>query len=231
MGNENAGKNTVVGSPDDFKFLQDPGFAAGMQNFLQAWQNGGDPNAMAAAAGQRAQFDPNAYMQAFMQAQPALFDMVGSQTGALGNQLNALAQRSSRLGGDAALQAMGGRNSGAGQAAFAEAYANPFAQAAAQTQQAQLGLYGGLANQSMGQYGQNYLADAQFQNDAYGRQMQAAALAAQQNQAYAGMYGNMASQMGQWYNPTYQYNPTAWESFWGVAPSIVQAGATVAGVL
>lgn len=108
-----------------------------------------------------AAFDQQQYMRNFLSNEANLAQIAQGRTSALGQNLEAIASRNARLGGEAALAAMpGARNSGAGMAAFADAYASPFAQAAAQTQQAQLGLYGDLAGQSMGQYGQN----AQFQS-------------------------------------------------------------------
>lgn len=96
-------------------------------------------------------YDPNAYMRQFMGQQGDLAYIAQGASAPLGASLNAIAARNAALGGEAALAAMpGGRRSGAGMAAFSDAYASPFAQAAAQTQAAQLGLTGQLWGQAMG---------------------------------------------------------------------------------
>lgn len=139
---------------------------------------------------QAAAFNQQQYMNNFLQNQGALANISQDRTSALGQSLEAIAARNARLGGEAALAAMpGARNSGAGMAAFGEAYASPFAQAQAQTQAAQLGLYGQLAGQAMGQYGSNAQFGSNLQQQAN-----------QSNQQMAGQYGiasgNMANQVG-----------------------------------
>jgi hypothetical protein len=85
-------------------------------------------------------FDPNAYMNQFMGQQAGLSNIVSGQLAPLQQALNSQAARSAAMGSEAAMAALGPgtRNSGAAMAAYGDAYANPFAQAALQTQQAQL---------------------------------------------------------------------------------------------
>lgn len=223
------GRYEIVGSPEDFKFMQDINPATGrsyFQDAIAAAQSGGQraregfQTAYGAAmerptdmTGQN--FNRNAFMNNFLGNEGALAQVAQGRTSALGNTLNHIAARQARLGGEAALAAMpGAKNSGAGMAAFGEAYANPFAQAQAQQQAAQLGLYQNLAGQAMNQYGANeqfgtdLMKQYDFQNalqkNAY--QDRAAQLASQlagQEQAYAGLEGQLASGATQWYQPTY----------------------------
>lgn len=74
-------------------------------------------------------------------------------------------------------------------AAYGDAYANPFAQAALQTQQAQLGLTGQLWNTAL----QGNLASQQALQAMY-----------QQNM---GLQTGMSQDQGMVYQPTYQYQP------------------------
>lgn len=131
-------------------------------------------------------YDPNKAMNQFLGQSQGLANMVAGQTGPVGQMLTDAANRNSRIGGEAALAAMpGARNSGAGMAAFGDAYSKNFSDAAIQTQQAQLGLLSPLLNQSMGN---------QFDLMKTG----------------LSGYGQMASQQGQFYMPTYRTtNPFA----------------------
>jgi hypothetical protein len=104
-------------------------------------------------------YDPNAYMTLFNSQAGGLSDLVNSRSGALGSTLEQIANRQSRLGGEAALASMPGmRNSGAAMAAFGQAYADPFANAQAQLQQNQLQGTMSLWEQAMRQNADNYNA-------------------------------------------------------------------------
>lgn len=160
-------KTVAVGEVGDTKFADPTGnYGAAMEQFKSMF------------TGADGKFDPNKAFAAFQGQVPGMTQMVAGQTGPLSQMLNAQAQRSARLGGEAALSAMGGPNSGAAQAAFGDAYANPFAQAASQVQQAQLGLLAPMMQQSLqGQYG---LMEQGLGN-----------------------YGAMAGKTGDLWNPTY----------------------------
>ena len=96
-------------------------------------------------------YDPNAYFTQFLGQSGQLADLVSGQMNPLTQSLNAVAARQAALGGEAALMAMpGARNSGAGMASYAQAYADPFAQAQAQLQQQQLQGTLGLWGNAMG---------------------------------------------------------------------------------
>ena len=147
-------------------------------------------------------FDPNAAFNQFMGQSPGLMNMVEGATGPLSQMMDASAQRDAKLGGEAALASMpGGMNSGAGMAAFGQAYADPFAKAAIGTQQAQLNMLNPLMQGSMqGQYG--------LMNNAMGN------------------YGQMASRMGDMWSPTYMQNKSGWDRTMDVA----NMGVKVAGL-
>lgn len=164
------GQTKDVGKPSDYQFLDPTG------QFMGATNRFGAQSA-----------DPNSYYNQFMGQQGGLANIAQGASAQLGQSLNANAAQAARLGGEAALAAMPGqRFSGAAQAAFGQAYAQPFAEAAAQRNAAQLGLTGQLWNQAMGQ-------NAALQSGA------------QQ------LYGNLTSQTGMVYQPTYQYQPGVWD--------------------
>lgn len=171
------GKTTDVGNPDDYQFLDPTGrYMGAMDQFSSQYQN---------------LQDPNSYMNAFMNQQAGLANIAQGATAPLSQSLAAVAEQRARQGGEQALAAMpGARFSGAAMQAFGDAYAQPFAEAAAQTQAAQLGLTGNLWNNAMGNTAQSY------QN--------ALNLA-------GGMYGNFAQGTGMQYSPTYQYQPGVWD--------------------
>lgn len=172
------GKTTDVGNPSDYQFLDPTGqFMGGLNAFQNRYGQLSD--------------NPNAYMDQFMGQQGGLANIAQGASQQLGQSLNANAAESARLGGEAALAAMPGqRFSGAAQAAFGQAYAQPFAEAAAQRNAAQLGLTGQLWNQAMGQNAANY----------------------QQQLGISGQnYGSLAGQTGMVYQPTYQYQPGVWD--------------------
>jgi hypothetical protein len=167
---------------------------------------------------QAAQVDPNAFMQSWQGAQQGLMDNSFAATSPYAQAMNQVAQRQSALGSEAALAAMpGARNSGAGMAAFGQAYADPFAQAQVAQQQMATGLYGQLSGQAMGQYGQNHLQNtgwdqqARLQNQAMEeawrqRQLQAGS----QQSANALGWGNIESGLASDMNVIYQ-PPSGWD--------------------
>lgn len=170
MGGSLNGRTRDVGNPSDYQFMDPTG------QFMGATNRFGAQSA-----------DPNAYMNQFLGQQGGLANIAQGASQQLGQSLNANAAEAARLGGEAALAAMPGqRFSGAAQAAFGQAYAQPFAEAAAQRNAAQLGLTGQLWNQAMGQ-------NANLQSGA------------QQ------LYGSLAGQTGMVYQPTYQYQPGVWD--------------------
>lgn len=116
---------------------------------------------------QAAGFDPNQFMDQWLAAQSGIADVAMGASQPFGAALNQVAQRQAALGGEAALAAMpGGRNSGAGMAAFGTAYADPFAQAQVQQQGMMGNIYGNLSGQAMGQYGSNAQFGAGLQQQA-----------------------------------------------------------------
>lgn len=176
-------KMAQLGSANDVSFVDPTGQ---YKNALTAMQNAYGQN-----TNQLQQYsDPNAYMNAFLGQSGNLANIVSGATSPLQQQLNAVAARQASLGGEAALAAMpGAQNSGAGMAAFGEAYASPFAQAQSQIANQQLGLTGNLWNQAMGQYGNQYSNLANIYGNAA-------------NQAL-GNYGQLAGSMGSIYQPQY----------------------------
>lgn len=197
---------TKVGSASDMQFADPTGQYAAQQgnlaNFL-AQQNANLGNVS----------DPNGAYNAFMGQQAGLANIAQGATAPLTQQLNAVANREAALGSEAALASMpGAAQSGAGMAAFGQAYADPFARASAQIQQAQLGLTGNLWNQA---FGGNY--------------------ANQQN--LAGIYGNlagnalgqqtqMAGQQGAMFMPQYQQEKNFWDYAVPLAAPFAQQGAS-----
>lgn len=181
-----------------------PGYQTSLDAALLAGQN---------AAKQQVQFDPNAYFNLFKQQSPELAAMAQSATAPLGQSLSEIAARNSRLGGEAALAAMPGlRDSGAAMDAYGGAYARPFADAAAQTQAAQLGLTGNLWNQAMGLNNTNYLTQADLQNQSIQRQVadynqQAGIQSGLLSNAQNGL-GNLGAAASAIWEPTYQLNPS-----------------------
>lgn len=207
----------TVGSPSDVSFVDPTGqYAAGMDRFSN--EANFARQGMQGMAGQAMSFDPNAYMNQFMGQQGGLANIAQGATATLGQSLSAIAERNARLGGEAALAAMpGARHSGAAMAAFGDAYASPFAQAAAQTQQAQLGLTGNLWNQAMGAN-----AQAQQFNPAM-----AGNLAGMYGGLYGqnlGQYGQMAQGMGSMFTPQYEYRKGFGDRMWDLAGIGIGAG-------
>ena len=195
MGGET--KVTDVGNPDDYKFMDPTGNYQGAMDFFSNEYNN-NAKQMGEYAIQGASYDPNAYMQQFLGQSADLSNMVSGAQAPLQQSLNAIATRQAALGSEAALGAMpGAANSGAGMAAFGQAYADPFAQAQAQLQQNQLQGTLGLWNNALGLNQQGQMARSQFGMDAANLYGQQAANAANQ-------YGGLAAGQGAWYQPTYQ---------------------------
>jgi hypothetical protein len=151
------------------------GFAPISQNYFNTYtQRGADwvteaikGAEMMATLMKPGQVDPNAYMESWKGAQGDLFNTAFNATSPYAQAMNQVAQRQASLGSEAALAAMpGARNSGAGMAAFGQAYADPFAQAQVAQQQLATGLYGDLSGRSMEQYARNHLTNADFQHQA-----------------------------------------------------------------
>jgi hypothetical protein len=158
---------------------------------LQNFQGGAsvDPNA---------NFDPQAAFNAFMGQSGALGNMVMGATSPLTEMLNAQATRQAKLGGEAALAAMpGGQNTGAGMAAFADAYAKPFADVANTQMQTQLGMLSPLLQSAFGMQGDFSKMLYQGAND--------------RSNLYANLYANMANKQGEFYVPTYERKKSGWD--------------------
>lgn len=198
----------TVGSPSDVSFVDPTGqYAAGMDRFSN------EANFMRGGLQQYAS-DPNAYMNQFLGQQAGLANIAQGATAPLGQSLSAIAERNARLGGEAALAAMpGARHSGAAMAAFGDAYASPFAQAAAQTQQAQLGLTGNLWNQAMGSNAGLQQGMANLYGGLYGQNL--------------GQYGQMAQGMGSMYTPQYEYRKGFGDRMWDLGG--IATGAALGG--
>lgn len=261
------GQYKDIGNPNDMKFLDPSG------QYHQMMQGYGDlarsllgridnltANPLSYTARYNPQtymstYDPDAYMRAFLGRSSDLANLVSGQQSQLQQSLNALAAQQAQEGGEAALAAMPGmRNSGAAMAAYAKAYANPFAQAQAQLQQNQLGMTQNLWNQAMGEYGQGYRFQDQ-QNIAYHQlnnanqqflenlRFAAAQEANRNQQNLASMYGNLAgnlyglqagllqNQTG-WYQPTYEYQPGFWDKVGNIFSNYVipAAGTTIGAI-
>ena len=181
-----AGKTVDVGSSDDYKFMDYAGASANANSLV-------NQQLTQALAGTQ-NMDPNAYMNMFMNQAGGLSNLVSGANAPLAQSLNALAAQSARAGGEQALAAMPGLGrSGAASAAFGQAYATPFAQAAAQNQQNQLQGTLGLWNNALG-------LNAQQQGNLMN---------------YAGNSQsnlvNLANNQSAWYQPTYQYQKGAWD--------------------
>lgn len=202
-----AGKTEDVGNPADYSFEDPTGNYSGQQANLANLNNMLMSGLGRYGAGGGA-FDPNAYMNQFMGQAGGLSNMVSGALSPMQQALNAQAARSAQLGGESALAALGpgSRNSGAANAAFAQAYADPFAQAALQTQQNQLGLTGALWGQAMG-------GNLQSQQGLQSLLSQG-----------LGLQTGMAQDQGYVYQPTYQYQPGAWDY-------LMQGGQVAAGFL
>ena len=157
------GQYQEVGSSNDVKFVDPTG------------------QYMTALNGLQGTTDPNAYMQQFLGQSGALSSLVSGAQSPLQQSLNARAAEQARLGGESSLASMPGlRNSGAGMAAFGNAYAQPFADVQNQLGQQQLNLTGNLWSQAMGANAQQY---SNLQN----------------------IYGNLVQGTGSMYQPTYEY--------------------------
>ena len=211
----------TVGNPNDTNFVDPTGnYAAQQGNLNNALAQYGQ--GFGQAANYQQQYDPNAAYNQFMGQSGGLANMAQGATAPLTQSLNAVANRQAALGGEAALAAMpGGSQSGAGMAAFGQAYADPFAQAQAQIQSKQLDLTGSLWGQAFG--------------GAQSAEQQQQALASQNNQANLNAYGNllnslygqqtsMAQGQGSMWSPQYVQN----KNFWDYA---VPAATTTVGYL
>jgi hypothetical protein len=142
----------------------------------------------------------SAYDQ-FMGQSDALANVAQGSTSQLTQSLNAVAARQAALGGEAALAAMpGASQSGAGMAAYGQAYADPFAQAQAQIQSKQVDLTGQLWNTA-------YNNNATTYNNALSQQT------------------SMAQQQGSMWSPTYQKNKSFWD--YAVPAAATVAGALI----
>jgi hypothetical protein len=97
----------------------------------------------------------NSWMKDFMSSAPGLESIAGPDSN-YANQLKSLAADNAKTGGEAALAAMGGPNSGAGMAAFGDAYAKPFAEASAKLTEQSLNNVQNLYGNAMQGYNQSY---------------------------------------------------------------------------
>jgi hypothetical protein len=213
------GKTSEVSDPSDYQFLDPTGQYGAATDFMQNQYNQ-NAQQMGQYGAQAAQYDSNAYMNQFMGQAAGLSNLVSGENSQLQQSLNAIAGRQANLGSEAALAAMpGAANSGAGMAAYGQAYADPFAQAQAQLQQNQLqgtlGLWGNaMNNNAQGQQfqAQNYSGLAGMYGD-------------QANNALSN-YGQMAQGYGTWYQPTYTQGP----GFWDTLGNVGQAAGGLAGL-
>lgn len=213
-------KTKEVSDPNDYQFLDPTGRYGAATDFMQNEYNQ-NASQMGQYAGQAAQYDPNAYMNQFMGQAEGLSNLVSGQNSALQQSLNAIAGRQANLGGEAALAAMpGAANSGAGMAAFGQAYADPFAQAQAQLQQNQLQGTLGLWNNAMGLNAGNQ----QFQSQNYAG---LAGLYGDQANNALSNYGQMAQGYGTWYQPTYEKK----EGLFGTLGNLGQVAGGIGGLL
>jgi hypothetical protein len=141
----------------------------------------------------------SAYDQ-FIAQSGGLANMAQGATAPLTQSLNAIAAREAALGGEAALGAMpGAAQSGAGMAAYGQAYGDPFAKAQAAIQQQQLGLTGQLWNSAMNN-------DYSTYNNLMGQQTA------------------LAQGQGAMWSPTYEKN----KGFWDYAAPVLGAAAGAA---
>ena len=227
------GDPTLVGSPSDSAFV-DPSGAFGQafgnmgnfQNFLQSQMGGPQMGS---------DYDPNAYMNQFMNQAGGLANLAQGATGPLEQQLAALGERQAARGADAAAQqfsGLGGARSGAAMGAVGEAMANPFAQAQAQLGQQQIGLTGDLWGRAMGHdaSGQQFGSQMGFNYDQLNSQQQNMLNQMMgQNLGQMGQMGQHAS--GMW-NPTYQQNPSGFQHLMqgvGTAASVKAAFGCISG--
>lgn len=232
------GKYTQVGQSSDMQFMDPTGQYSNIMN--ASGQQGANYQSqmnqfLGPTASVTSSYDPEAAMRAFLGQADGLSNLVSGQNSQLQQSLNAIAQRQANLGGEAALASMPGlRNSGAAMAAYGQAYADPFAQAQAQLQQNQLQGTLGLWNQALGQYGDAYKSQGQF--DLQG-QMANQSTDAQYRSNMANLFGGLASgaydrQAGMaqnasaWYQPQYQYQKGVWD----YALDATQMGANVASI-
>lgn len=211
----------TVGSASDTQWVDTTGNYAAQQgnlnNYISQYSSGFNN-----AANYQQQYDPNAAYNQFMGQSEGLANMAQGATAPLTQSLNAVASRESALGSEAALAAMpGSASSGAGMAAFGQAYADPFAKAQSQIQSKQLDLTGSLWGQAF--------------SGAQSAEQQQQSLASQNNQANLNAYGSllnslygqqtsMAQGQGEIWSPQYSQN----KNFWDYA---VPAATTTAGYL
>jgi len=153
-----------------------------------------------------ASYNPNSYMNAFLNSTGGLSNAVSGQNSQLQQSLNALARKQAAEGVNAQAQNfsnMGALNSGAAMASMGEAMANPYAQVQAQLQQNQLQGTLGLYNNAMNNYASGFQNQAQLNTNANLN------LANMYGGQYAGalnQYGNLGSGFGTIVAPTYQQN-------------------------
>lgn len=229
------GSYDQVGSPSDVSFSDPTGqYAAAVDRMSNEYNRMLSGMSGQLATGQNymnqaANYDPNAYMNQFLGQSAGLANLAQGATSPLTQSLNAVAARQAALGGEAALAAMpGAANSGAGMAAFADAYASPFADVASQVSQAQLGLTGNLWNQAMG----NNASAQQFGSSVY---QNLAGLAGQNAGLYGslagsglGNYAQLAGGMGDIYVPQYEYTQGIEDRLWGLGGQVL--GGVAGGV-
>lgn len=235
-----SGSYQQVGSSDDMKFLDPTGQYSSL--FNQAGQDASNYQSLAnkyagqAGAVQGANYDPTAYMNAFLGQSSGLSNLVSGQNSQLQQSLNALAAQQASQGSEAALAGMGSymKNSGAAAAAYGQAYATPFAQAQAQLQQNQLQGTLNLWNQAMSQDASGYQTQAQ--------------LSQQNADSQRSLYSNLASLYGQlgsnssniqsdltknasaWYTPQYQYQKGALDYIMNILNSGSDTGKALAAM-
>ena len=182
------GKYENIANADDYSFADPTGrFMGQLDNFNEMASFGREGM-------QRFTDDPNMAFNAFMGQAGGLSDLAMGETSKLTGQLNQIASQQASEG----IQHMGtqfagqgARHSGAAARAMGEAASNPFAQVAAQQQQNQLNLTGGLWNQAFGGQQQLQQLGAQLYGGVYGQGMQGA--------------GQMASQTAGLVAPQYEY--------------------------
>jgi hypothetical protein len=160
---QNGSGYNQLGSASDVKFTDPTGDFAKQLSSLQGASSG------------------NSWMNDFIKSAPALESLAGPDSN-YANQLKGLAAETAKQGGEAALAAQGGPNSGAAQAAFGEAYAQPFAQASAD-----------LTKQALGNVQSLYGSALQGYNTSYNDAMNNAS--------------GMASKTGEMWSPTYAMDP------------------------
>ncbi|NJL70588.1 MAG: hypothetical protein HC888_02690 [Candidatus Competibacteraceae bacterium] len=225
MSSSNESRTRNVNRTEDYDFADPTGnFANTLSQLASEWQNSrgqmtssGD-RSLSAAEG----YDPNAYMNQFMNQSNSLNELVNGATSPMLAQLNALAADQARLGGESALAAMpGAANSGAGMAAFAEAQARPFAEVNAEMARRRMDMVGDLWNQSMGLNARGQYDDAALASDAANNNANRFA-----NLASLGLQGsqNMSSDTGAMTTPQYVTDP-------GFMDYLMQGGGILAQLL